>query len=179
MRLVISMFLTLFMVSAVGCGYTTDSLLPPELSSIHIDNFENKINVSGVVSNKRQVYSYWPGLEVDITRAVIDKFIFDRRLEVDSSEKATMQLKGTLVDFRLYPLSYNQEDNIEEFRVEVYVDLELHNNLTGELMWKESRFMGQYDFRVTGPNAKTETAAVNGAVVDLSERIEERVIEAW
>ena len=179
MRSVIFIFLAFFLITAGGCGYTTDSLLPPELSSIHVNNFVNKINVSGEVSNKRQVYSYWPGLEIDITKTVIDEFVFDRRLDVESTKKATMLLKGTLVDFRLYPLSFSEERDIEEFRVEVYVDLELYNNLTGEIMWKESRFMGQYDYRVTGPNAETQSNAVKKAVKDLAERIEERVVEAW
>ena len=59
------------------------------------------------------------------------------------------------------------------------MDLELYDNLTGELMWKESAFMGKSDYKVTGPHTETESAAVQAAVKDLAPRIVERTVEVW
>ena len=178
MRLTVFLVLSCFLIMAGGCGYTSVSLLPAELDSIHVENFENKIDPAREVSDKRASYSYWPGLEIDITNAVIERFVLNKDLEVKSAKKATLLLKGALTDFRQFPLSYNGI-NVEEFRVEIFVDMELHNNLTGELMWKEKGFMGETTYTVSGPNAKTEAQAVKAAVKDLAPRIVERTVDVW
>ena len=130
MRLTAFLILSCFLAVTGGCGYTSVSLLPSELNSIHVDNFTNKIDPARQVSDKRASYSYWPGLETDITNAVINQFVLDKNLDVKSESKAALLLKGSLTDFRQYPLSYSGE-NVEEFRVEVFVDMELYNNLQG------------------------------------------------
>jgi len=179
MRLILFLVLSFFLITAGGCGYTSASLLPPELDSIHVDNFVNKIDPAGEVSDRRSGYSYRPGLENDITRAVIDGYIFDGNLGIRTADKAVLLLKGTLTDFRKFPLSYDNADNVEEFRIELSVDIELLNNSTGKLMWRENGFTGQSSYTVTGPNAKTEATALTEAVNDLAQRIVERTIEAW
>ncbi|MFC1548365.1 LPS assembly lipoprotein LptE [Candidatus Omnitrophota bacterium] len=181
MRIVFVFLISIFLVTASGCGYTTSSLLPPGMDSIHVDNFANKINPAKEVSDKRASYSYWPNLETDITRAVIDGFIFDRHLDIDRESKAALVLKGELMSFRQYPLSYDKSDtpNVEEFRIEILVNIELYDNESGKLMWKEDSFLGESTYDVAGPNAVTEAEGVREAVKDLSARIVERVVEAW
>ncbi len=179
MRPVVTFLLFLCFVVTSGCGYTTSSLLPPELDSIYVANFANKIDIGAQVSNRRVDYTYRPGLENDITRAVIDQFIFDRALDVKRQDEATLSLKGELTSFRQFPIIYNTDDDVEAYRIEILVNMELYNNLKGELMWRETSFMGQTEYTVEGPNAKTEPEAIQDAVKDLAKRIVERTIEAW
>ncbi|MCK4852576.1 MAG: hypothetical protein KAS86_05605, partial [Candidatus Omnitrophica bacterium] len=73
---------------ACGCGYTASSLLPDGMDSIHVNNFVNEIDPTREISDKRSGYSYSPGVENEITRAVIDGFIFDRQLDVDTENNA-------------------------------------------------------------------------------------------
>ena len=167
------------MILTAGCGYMTGSLLPPELDSIHVENFINSIDIAQEISDRRSSYSYQPGLEINITRAVIDEFMFDGNLTVKKADEAVLTLEGALIDFRQVPLSYDGDDNVEEFRIELFVEMKLTNNLTKETMWKETNFMGETSYTVTGPHAKTETAALNNAVEDLAQRIVERTVEAW
>jgi len=162
-----------------GCGYSSSSLLPADQDSVHVDNFANGINPTREISDRRNSYSYRPGLENELTRAVIDGFIFDRHLDIKSSKNAILLLKGTLTDFRQYPLTYGDDYNIEEFRMEIFVDLELYDNRTGELLWAEKSFMGQTNYYVVGPNAVSEETALNEAVKDLALRIVERTVESW
>jgi len=173
-------FIVMVLAAAVaGCGYTYKSMLPDKLDSIHVQNFVNKINPDKDVSSRRPTYSYWPGLETDVTRAVIDGFIFDRHLYIKSKKDAAMLLVGELVDFRQLPLSYDKGDSVVEYRVEVFVDLKLYDQLSGELMWTENRFMGWSSYNVSGPNAVSEGVGVKNAVKDLAQRVVERVVEAW
>lgn len=173
--------IALFLLSGCmsGCGYTTASLLPPGLDSIYVSNFANEIEPTREISDRRNSYSYRPGLENEITRAVIDGFIFDRHLDIVSEKEAALVLKGSLVDFRQYPLSYSDGLDVEEFRMEIYVSLELYNKKTGELMWQDSSFMGLTNYTVTGPNKKTGAQAQKAAVEDLAQRIVERIVEHW
>ncbi|MFH1878736.1 MAG: LPS assembly lipoprotein LptE [Candidatus Omnitrophota bacterium] len=173
------LIVVLLCTASGGCGYTASSLLPEGMDSIHVNSFVNKIDPAREVSDKRASYSYQPGLETDITRAVIDGFIFDRHLTIEREESSALLLKGTLTDFRLLPLSYDKNDNVVEFRIEIFVNLELYNNRTNELMWRENSFMGQSTYNISGPNMKTESEAIRDAVKDLSLRIVERTVEAW
>ena len=109
MRLTNLIFLFIFVATIAGCGYTSASLLPPELESIYIENFTNEIMPTREVSNRRSGYSYYPGLETDITRAVINDFLFDRSLDIKSEKDASLTLKGALVDYRQMPLSYDDD----------------------------------------------------------------------
>jgi hypothetical protein len=171
--------IAIVVASLAGCGYSTSSLLPPELNSIHVANFVNKIDPTREVSDKRMSYSYWPGLENQITRAVIDGFIFDRHLDVKPESKAVLALKGELTDFRQYPLSYDGADNVRELRVQILVNLELYNNETGELMWREDNFMGWSSYDLSGSDTRNEAEGIRAAVKDISLRIVERVVENW
>ncbi len=162
-----------------GCGYMTASLLPEGLNSIYVENFSNAIDPTREVSDRRSSYSYRPGLEVDVTRAVVDEFIFDGNLQIDNAERSDLLLKGELKDFRQFPLSYDDGDNVEALRMEIQVDVELYDNATDKVMWSEKNFMGQTSYTITGPNSKTESEALRMAVKDIAQRIVERTVEAW
>ena len=179
MRLAGILILSILLLAAAGCGYTSASLLPPDCKSIRVDNFVNAIDTARVVSNRRASYSYWPGLETSITRAVIDDFIRDGNLKIKSEKEADLLLEGTLTNFQQFPLSYSKDETVVEFRMEIMVNIELYDNHTGKPMWKEDSFMGQTNYTISGPNAKTEAAAVADAVRDLAERVVERTVENW
>jgi len=166
-----------FMVS--GCGYTTRSLLPPSIKTIRVDNFKNDIQVTAEQSNLRMYRGYKPGMEVDLTRAVINKYLMDGTLKIAGESNADLILKADLIDFKRDALRYDSNDNIEEYRIKLVVNMELVNTKTGAVMWKERGFAGETTYRTGGVLAKSETAAVNDAIDDLARRIVERTVEAW
>ena len=169
--------ITLLFVS--GCGYTTHSLLAPEFKSIYVDNFVNGINVTAEQSNLRMYRGYKPGLEVDVTNAVKNRFVFDGNLKLHPEESANLILKGTLADFKRDALQYDANDNVEEYRIKLIVNIQLYNAGTGKIIWKENGFAGETTYRTTGPLAKSENAAMQDALNDLSRRVVERTVEAW
>lgn len=174
------LFLMLILsLSLTGCGYTTKSLLAPELKSIYVDNFANKINVNREQTDERMYTSYRPGLEVDITKAVIDRFIFDGNLKIANSKSGDLTLKGELVDFRKEALRYDANDNVEEYRILLVCDLELKATKTDKIVWTENGFSGEATYRTGGTLAVSENAAIRDATTDLARRIVERVVEGW
>ena len=178
MRTLKIIFLGMFLFVA-GCGYTTAALLPPELNSIHVETFKNKIDPAGQISDRHTSYIYVPGTEFDITRITIDEFIFDRHLAIKTEKKAAMVLTGELMAIKLFPLSYDGSDNVIEFRLSIFVNLKLYNNLTHKLMWEEKSFMGESSYNTTGTDARTSEDARKDAIRDLAKRIVERTVEAW
>ena len=162
-----------------GCGYTTKSLLPSNFKQLYVANFKNSIAISAEQSNMRMYRGYRPGMEIEITKAVTDKFIMDGNLKITTEDKADLALAGELVDFRREPLRYDVNDNIEEYRLKLIVNLELNDVKTGKTLWVEKGFAGETTYMTTGPLAKTDSTAVAAAMVDLARRIVERTIEAW
>jgi hypothetical protein len=174
------MTLSLMAVLAVsGCGYTTSSLLPPRLKTIYVENFKNSINVTAEQSELRMYRGYKPGMEVEITKAVIDRFMFDGNLKVTPEEKADLILKSELVDYKRDSLRYDANDNVEEYRIKLVVNISLKEASSGMILWTEKGFTGETTYRLSGSGAKNESAAIRDAVSDLARRIVERTIEAW
>lgn len=175
----ILLFLLLIMPAFNGCGYTTGSLLPAHIKNIYVESFANSIPITDETSERMIYKTYRPRLEVDVTRAVIDKFIFDGHLRIAQKKDADVVLSGELVDFRREPTKYGSDDNIEQYRISIAVDMELKDVAENKTLWKEESFTGnEYYYRV-GSQARSEDAAVSDAIDDLARRIVERTIEVW
>ena len=172
--------LTIILLSFIaGCGYTTRSLLPANFKSIYVGNFINKVNLTAEQSNMRMYRGYRPGMEVDVTKAVIDRFIFDGNFKVASQDNSSLVLKGELTDFKRDALRYDANDNVEEYRIKLIVNLELTDVKTGKAVWTEKGFSGETTYRTGGSLMKTEAAAVKEATGDLARRVVERTVEEW
>lgn len=170
------MSITLFMG---GCGYTSSSIIASGAKSIHISNFINKIKLTEEVTDKRMYIGYRSGMELDITRDAIDKFILDGNLKVTNLKEADLILDGQLVDFKKEALRYDVNDDIIEYRVKVVVDIRLYEPPENKIIWEEKNFTGESTYRTTGEYARTEEVAVWDAIKDLATRIVERTVEGW
>lgn len=162
-------------LTAVNCGYTTGSMLPSHLRTIHITPFKNSIDFAA--AGRRNIYL--PLLEVDVRNEVISRYQFDGHLKITDESKADLILKGELKEYHRNPLRYTDNDTVEEYRLQIIVSLELWDTKTNELRWQEPSFGGDTEYFVTGASAKSEAAAVKDAIEDLARRIVERTIEDW
>lgn len=162
-----------------GCGYTTHSMVSNKFKTIYITQFANKVDITQETYSANKYRIYRPMLETDITRAVIDKFLFDGNLKPVKSESADLVLKGELMEFRRDPLRYTDSDEVEEYRINLVVNIGLWDNKENKLIWQENNFTGDTTYFVTGQAAKSETTALNDAISDLARRIVERVVEQW
>ncbi|MFC1674637.1 LPS assembly lipoprotein LptE [Candidatus Omnitrophota bacterium] len=181
-RLLVSFLLSFLTVLAAGCGYTTRSAIVSRFQNIYVAQFVNKIDITqdSDVGNKYRIYR--PMLETDITRAVINKYLLDGNLRPIKEESADVSLTGELVEFRKDPLKYTDNDEVEEYRVNVAVNLRLWDNKSNELVWEENRFTGDATYFTSYSRTETptsESAAITEAITDLARRIVERTVEEW
>jgi hypothetical protein len=188
----INLFLFLFSVGCLiatglaGCGYTTRSMISTKYKSIYITPFLNKVDITQETYSANKYRIYRPLLETDITKRVINHYLFDGNLKPVKEAQADLVLKGVLVEYRKDPLSYtpNNED-VTEYRVNIYVDLSLWDQKENKLVWEEKNFNGSYSYFTSFAPANvamgrtSEDAAVTNAVEDLARRIVERTVEQW
>ena len=171
-----SIFLALVLA---GCGYTTHSALPGNLRTVYVKPFINKIDITTEVTDRSRYKIYRPLLESQISNTIISAFQADGHLRVASPQRADAVLMGELLDFRRDALRYDRNNNVEEYRLSIVVNLELRDAHSGQVIWDEQSFIGDTTFFVTGALAEVEPPALDRAVKDLARRVVERTVEGW
>lgn len=162
-----------------GCGYTTRPGLPSHLRTVSIKPFVNKIDITLLNTNEQQFPLYRHRLEVDITNAVIDRFQFTGLLRPARAEQADSRLEGELVEFRRDALRYDANQQVEEWRLNVVVNVRFYNQKTQTLEWEENRLTGDTTYFALGAKVESEATALDRAITDLARRVVERTVENW
>jgi len=177
--LFVSSVIFFVILALAGCGYTTRSMIENKFKTIYIAPFDNKVDISREAYSADKYRIYRPMLETDITKNVINKFLWDGNLRPASEESADLVLKGELVEFRRDPLRYDDNDEVAEYRINLVVNVSLWDKKENKLVWEESNFTGDTTYFTTGTQAKSEDVAMNDALKDLARRIVERTVEQW
>jgi hypothetical protein len=167
------------LVTLTGCGYTTRSLISNKYKTIYIPPFLNQINITSEAKTGSKYQIYRPGLETDLTKAVIDRFRLDGNLRLEKEANADLVLKGSLVDYRRDVLRYATDDNPEEYRVSIMVDISLRDTKEDRIVWEEQSFTGDTTYFLSGTNAKSDATAITEATKDIARRIVARTVENW
>ncbi len=158
-----------------GCGYTTGSLLPSNYRTIFVEPFKNQVGY--VNENNRGTYIIL--LETKAHTAVVNRFQFDGHLKIKTSGKADLILQGALTGFNRDELRLTENQDVQEYRIRVTMALTLTDAVTGETVWSEPAFSGEATYFTAGAQAKSESSALDEALIDLSRRVVERTIENW
>ena len=168
------------LVYLAGCGYSTKSLLPSHIKTLYIDNFKNKIDIASEISNKNTYKLYKPGLENELSRAIVDRFIFDGNLKVvKNPEAADAVLSGELLGYVKEPLRYDDNQEVTEYRIRVVADVKFLDRKENKVIWQADKLAGESSQRTEGALIKSEDTAKDEAVTDLARRVVEKTIEVW
>ena len=169
-----------FLFSAIaGCGYTTRSMIGNKYKTIYVAPFVNKVNITNQADAENKYRIYRPMIETEITRSVNNRYLFDGNLRPLKEESADLILKGEVMDFRKDALRYDNNNNVNEYRINLVVNISLWDRETNKLIWQENNFTGDTTYFPTGNQAISEDTAVRNALDDLSRRIVERTVEQW
>ena len=179
-ELIRSLVLSLCVVMlGTGCGYTTKSNLPEHIKTIHVEPVKNTIDLSTEVSDKERFRVYRPGVEVDITNAIINRFVFDGNLKIASADKANAVVESKLIDYRRDTLRYSAGDDIQEYRLSIVLDVSVYEAGTHKMIWQDAALTGDTSFFLSGSRAVSEDVAAAKAVEDVARRVVEKTIEIW
>jgi hypothetical protein len=155
-----------------GCGYTMKATLPEGIKTIAVPTFKNVITPS-------DRYTYQPGLEIDLTNAVIDDLLFDGNLKVVNEDEADALLLGEIVRYEQESIRYNSSEGVRQYRLFMVVKLTLQNQKTGKVIWTEKNFTGDTEYFIEGGSTVTERTAARNAIEDLAKKIVNRIVEDW
>lgn len=169
-----SLWLFFAFVLLTGCGYSTGSLLPSKYRTIYIEPFKNK-----VAYTQSRTITYVPLLEVKVKDAIASRFLFDGHLRIGEQETADLILRGELVGLERQELRITDNQDVQEFRVNIIVNLSLWDPVDKREVWSEPNFAGEASYFVSGPQAKPESSAIDDALTDLARRVVERTLEDW
>ncbi len=182
-KIYIVVFLTACSLFLSACGYTTRSSISNKFRTIYITPFINKIDITREMNAENKYKIYRPSLETDVTVSVTNKFLFDGNLKPVREQTADLILKGEVVDFARDPLRYSDNNDVQEYRVNVRVNMSLWDNQENKLLWEENGFTGYTNyftsFYPVASERKDESVAVNQALEDLARRVVERAVEEW
>ncbi len=167
-----SIYLLLFGLSlflTAGCGYTFYPPIEGGFQTIAIKNLENK--------------TYEHGLETLVSEAIRDEFIFDGSLkvvkerEVVKGREADLLLSGSVIEYILEPLTYDEADQAEGYRLRIRAKLTLENLTKNEAIWKDKIIEG--DARYLLAESLGESGARDKALKDLAKKILRQIIYTW
>ena len=164
---------------SAGCGYTTRTSLRPGIRSVYVKPFANKIDMTNPSSSYQNFPVYVHAMEIDITNAVINQFQINGILRPADLPHADLSLEGDLVEFRQDALRFSNSDQIQQWRLNVVANVRAYDLSTKEKLWEENRITGDYIYITTGPNAESESSALQKAIQDLARRVVERTVEYW
>lgn len=170
--------IVLLLLFSGGCGYTTKTVLPDNIRTIHVDIFKNNIDITKEVSSKDKYEVYRPNLEVDLRDAVVNRIFLDGNVKIIGRDSADSVLEGEITQYRKDPLR-TQNEVVQEYRISLVCDVKLVNQKDGTILFQEENITGDATFFTTGPLQKTEVSALNDAMSDLARRIVNKIVENW
>ena len=161
-----------------GCGYSTARLLPAKYQTIYVEPFQNTIPITQEVNERTGLITNLPQLEEQVTRAVINQFLFDGNLRVTNKpEEADLKITAKLTDFYRQAVRRTDNDNVAEYRLNLSGSLMLRDK-EGKLLLNDT-IVGDTTYLTGGNPSSAEAAAVDSLVRDFAQRVVEWVIEYW
>ncbi len=174
MRKLAPAFLTGLVFISLCCGYTTRSALISQYRTIRVAPVDNAIDFTQATRRS----FYYPLLEVRIHDAVVNRFLFDGNLRVAPTETADLLMESKLVDYTRGALRYTDNDDVQEYRVQVVLAAVLKDTRADKVLWQKT-IVGEATYFVAGTLTATERSAVDEAVEDLARRVVEQTVQHW
>lgn len=115
-----------------GCGYSMHSSLDPKYQTIHVAAFQNR--------------SREYDLQAPLTNAVIRKFLNDGRLRVVGAGEADLVVTGTILDYSLNGLTFDDDDEVTQFQTFVTASVQVLDARTDLPLWTEPKLVGQTSY---------------------------------
>jgi len=174
-------------VLLAGCaGYTNQIQLPQDVKTIYVPTVQNRLQIEHMAV-------FVPGMEVDMTNAIIDRFNFDGTLKVvRNREDADSTLQIVLTYFDQQGARFTNLESIEEYRLYITTEVDWIDNRSGDKLLVEKDFRGQtsyfrqlskLDDRDSGssrePLSEPLKLATDRAIVDYAHNVVDLITEAW
>jgi len=154
-------------LALLGCGvYSASSgRVDQSIKQVYVEFFENKTKE--------------PDLGIDLAEAVIDALQEDNTLKVVSNyETADSTIEGAVVFYERKSAFISQDQQVDEFQVQIAVELTFRVKETGETIFEKRRFTGVGNYYLNDDKTSEFTAKVE-AGVEITNDVLAQVVEDW
>lgn len=153
--------LILAAVVLAGCGYGTKGSLPDHIKTVAVPIFKNR--------------TLEPGVESAITSGVVNAFSSGGRVKVVPIDQADAILQGEVVAYSLDGLAFDQNANVQAYRLRLVLNVEFRDVRRSEMLWRQEGLSETSDFQVQGQVSDT-IARGRGAVSQAAAEIGRKVV---
>jgi hypothetical protein len=161
-RLIPSYVLAVFLPLFAGCGvYSFNPRGSSDIKAIAVEPLQNETPEFGLADA--------------LTEVIIDQFIADGNLKVVSAAQADAVLVGTLLSYERVAETFDQNDQVQTYKVILNFDIGLKKADGEEDIWRDTlRMEGIYD-----ANEQIEEDGQRIAGARLVEEIINRTTKSW
>lgn len=160
-KMVLSLIPIVLLLSCSCCIYSFTGITTG-IKSIAIPTFENE--------------SLKYGLEETFTRAVTDAFLEDNRLKIENEKNADAILQVTIKGFERAPYSYDESENIMEYKISISASVLLTEKETEEELYKNTSFS---EWATYYPESEVEEDGIEKVAKKFSDKILQNILESW
>lgn len=149
-----------------GCG-------PYSASSGRVDQSIKRVAVE-YLENRTQE----PDLGIDLADAIIAALQDDNTLKVVSYEAADSVIEGAAVFYEIRSAFISQDQQVDEYQVQIAVELTFRVKATAETIFERKRFTGVGNYYLDDGTTSETTAKVEAAV-EITKDVLAQVVEDW
>ncbi|HEX7079196.1 MAG TPA: LptE family protein [Candidatus Eisenbacteria bacterium] len=155
-------------IASGGCGYTMSSVLPSHIKTLAIPVFANS--------------TVEFGLSDDVTQALVNAFLNDRRLRIVGEREADAVLRGTVVSYRNQVFGYTQQERATQYEIVLVVKVLFRDMVKNRDLWKEDALTVQTTYNVVAVGAapaQTEADGRRDVIQKLADQVVSRTVQGW
>lgn len=150
-----------------GCGvYSASSGRVDEaIRRVAVDYFENRTAEAD--------------LGIELAELVITALQDDNTLKVVDYPAADCVLEGTVTRYFLRQASITPDQQVDEFQIQITVELTFRVKATGKTIFEKRRFTGTGNYFLNDPGGSSEGSAKKVAVDEIIKDILAQIVEDW
>lgn len=152
--------------SRPGAGYTFENTYPADVRSVRVPIFRNQTTT--------------PGVEVELTEAIIKQIQKTTDLRVIQSQAADSELTGVVTTVRMRRLSLeNTTGLVQELSVEVTIDFDWKDARSGRVFTGRRNFTALDTFVPAQPTGELVETGRHGAIQRLAQDVVHEMRSDW
>ena len=157
----------LLMLTIAGCGVYS-------ASSGRVDDSIRKVYVPYLENMSTE-----PGIEIELTDAITQALQEDNTLKVVNEADAATRLDGKVLSYRLQEAFTTSQLQVDEYQVQIMVELSFTILETGERLIDRKRVRGTGNYIVDDPEGSSEETARAIAAAEIVRSVLASVVEDW
>ncbi|MBD3222715.1 hypothetical protein GF314_15890 [bacterium] len=150
-----------------GCGvYSTSSgRVDESLARVAVEYLENRTAEAD--------------LGIEVAEGIIEALEEDNTLKVVERDAASAVIEGAVTGYRLQRMAVSAELQVQEYQVQMVVQLTLRLKSTGEAIFTDRRFTGTGNYFLDDPEGSSEQTAREDAIEEIVRDVLAEVVEDW